>query len=105
MMSTAFLCTVVDWLEKRQAPCFYKAVLNIECPGCGMQRAFIALLKGDLLDSIRLYPALLPTMAMLLFLLLHISLKIKNGSRILLYLFVFNSVVIVVNYLYKFFNL
>ncbi len=95
------LCTLVDWIEKQQAPCFYKSVLGIECPGCGMQRAFIALLRGDLVGSFKLYPALIPTMVMLVFLVAHIGLKLKNGASILLYLFLFNTAIIVVNYLYK----
>jgi len=97
-----FLCTgFVDWLEKRQAPCFYKSVFGMECPGCGMQRAFIALLRGDLLASLKLYPALIPTMILMAFLAAHIVFKLKNGAKILLYMFIINAVIIVISYLYK----
>ena len=97
-----FVCTgIVDWLEKKQAPCFYKSVFGVECPGCGMQRAFLALLRGDLLDSLILYPALIPTILLLAFLVIHVFFKLKNGAKILLYMFIFNVVIIVTSYLYK----
>ncbi len=76
-------------------------MLGVECPGCGMQRAFIALVRGDFLESVRLYPALIPTMVMLVFLLVHIQFSLKNGAKILLYLFIFNAVIIVISYIYK----
>ena len=97
-----FLCSnFVNWLEKHQVSCFYKSVLGVECPGCGMQRAIIALLRGDLIESLRLYPALLPTIALLLFLIAHLFLNLKHGAKILLYLFIFNAAIIVFSYLYK----
>jgi hypothetical protein len=40
--------------------CFSKQYLGVECPGCGIQRSAISLLRGDLLDSLALYPALIP---------------------------------------------
>jgi hypothetical protein len=97
-----FLCSgLVDWLEKRQMPCFYKSVLGVDCPGCGMQRAFIALLKGDFAGSLKLYPALIPTIVMLAFLVVHIFYNLKNGARILVSLFIFNAVIIVISYIFK----
>ena len=102
LLRNIYLCTgFVDWLEKRQAPCFYKSVFGIECPGCGMQRAIIALLRGDLQESLKLYPALIPTMILIAFLAIHIFFKLKNGAKILLYMFIVNAVIIVLSYLYK----
>ena len=102
MLQAVFLCTgLVDWLEKRQAPCFYKSAFGVECPGCGMQRAFIALLRGHLLESLQLYPALIPTFILMAFLVIHIFFKLKNGAKILLYMFIFNTAIIVISYLYK----
>jgi hypothetical protein len=88
-----FLCSgLIDWLETRQMPCLYKSMLGIDCPGCGMQRALIALLMGDLLGSLRLYPALLPTITMLIFLMVHlIRAPQKSGARMLLWMFVLNG--------------
>jgi hypothetical protein len=57
---------MVEWLEKHQIPCIYKYLLGIDCPTCGFQRAFLLLLKGDVWKSIQTYPALIPTIILLL---------------------------------------
>jgi len=100
-MIQVFCTWLVDWLEKRQLPCFYKSILGIECPGCGMQRAFIALLQGDLIGSIHLYPALIPTIAMLILLVVHVFFHLKNGAKMLMWFFIINSGLIVISYIYK----
>ncbi len=92
---------MIHWLEDHQADCVYKKYLGVECPGCGMQRAFILLLKGNILESILTYPALIPLIIMFVYLILHLFFKFKYGSRILLYLFVFNAAIIVLFYVYK----
>lgn len=51
---------LVEWLESHQLPCTYKKFLGVECPTCGIQRSFIALLKGDLSESFMLFPGLIP---------------------------------------------
>jgi hypothetical protein len=66
-----------------------------------MQRAFIALLRGDLIGSLKLYPALIPTIVMLVLLVVHVFYHLKNGARILMWLFIFNAVVIVISYICK----
>ena len=100
-MIQVFCTWLVDWLEKRQLPCFYKSVLGIDCPGCGMQRAFIALLRGDLIESLQLYPALIPTIAMLMLLVVHVFFRLKNGARTLMWFFIVNSLLIVISYICK----
>ena len=95
--------TFVDWLEKQQLSCFHKSIFGIDCSGCGMQRAVIALLNGDFVASIKLYPALIPTIIMLIFLAVHIFYRLKNGAKILLWLFIFNIVVMLISYIYKLF--
>lgn len=91
----------IEWLENNTMKCFYREYMGIECPGCGMQRAFIALLKGDIIESLTLYPALIPLLIMFLFLPMHLIFKFKHGAAILKYLFFINITIIMVNYLYK----
>ena len=82
-------------------PCIYKKYLGVECPGCGMQRALIELLKGNLLESLKVYPALLPTIFMLTYLSLHLLLKFEKGAYVLKISFIFTASIIVVNFIMK----
>ncbi len=92
---------LIRWLESHQQACFYKKFLGVECPGCGMQRSFIELLKGNFLESLMLFPALLPTMALIIYLALHLIFKFKNGAVILKNLFIMNTTIVVLSYIYK----
>ncbi|HNV96426.1 MAG TPA: DUF2752 domain-containing protein [Bacteroidales bacterium] len=91
----------IHWLEEHQGACMYKKFLGIECPGCGMQRSLIALLKGNVMESLQLFPALIPLLTMFLFLILHLVFKFKYGARILVYWFILNTIIIVSNYIIK----
>ena len=92
---------LIQWLENHQFPCFYKKYLGIDCPGCGMQRAFIELLKGNIIESIKTYPALIPMIIMFVFLFLHIKYKFKKGASYLTIMFIFTSVIILLSYIFK----
>lgn len=81
--------------------CFYVANFGVTCLGCGMQRAFIALLRGDLAASLAIYPALLPFIGMMFFLPVHLVFRLKHGAAILKYSFIFTSSLIVLNYIIK----
>ena len=91
-----------NWLEHHLLPCPIKHFFGIECPGCGMQRAIIELLKGNLWDSIRLYPPLIPLI--ILFILLIINLKVNSiaWQKTLKYWFIVNAIIILTNYIFKF---
>ena len=66
----------ISWLESHQLPCFYKHYLGFECIGCGMQTALILLLKGEVIESFKTYPALLPVF-LIAFLILHFIFRFK----------------------------
>lgn len=66
-----------------------------------MQRALIALLRGNLAESFALYPPLLPILAMLFFLGLHLVFRFRNGALVLRVAFVVNVLLVLANYLYK----
>jgi len=42
--------------------CPVDLIFGIPCPGCGMTRAFLCLLKGDLSGSLQMHPLLLPVL-------------------------------------------
>jgi Protein of unknown function (DUF2752) len=92
---------VLQWLEAHMLTCPSKKWLHIDCPGCGLQRSAIALLKGDLINSFQLYPATLPILAILVFLVLHLKNQYKKGAFILQRLYVFCSIIVLIHYIYK----
>jgi hypothetical protein len=93
--------SIIEWLQTHMQSCFYKKYFGMECPGCGMQRALIELLKGNIWDSITLYPALLPTIFMVVYLILHIIFSFKNGAAVVKYSFIINVILILANYIAK----
>jgi hypothetical protein len=95
------LDTVIEWLEKHMGSCAFKAFTGMDCPGCGMQRAFIELIKGNFWDSIQYYPGLMPMLITLIFLGLHLILKFKHGALVLKIMFIFTVIVIMSTYIIK----
>jgi hypothetical protein len=93
--------TIIEWLERNMMPCFYKKYLGMECPGCGMQRAIIELLKGNFVESLKTYPALLPTIAMLIYLVLHLIFKFEKGGIYIKYFFIFTVSIMLINFIFK----
>lgn len=94
---------LVHWLEAHQGQCSWKHLFGLPCPGCGMQSAFIALLKGDIPESIRMFPALIPMIVMLAFLVAHIFFRFQKGAMLLKFLFIFTSSIMVISYIIKLF--
>jgi len=92
---------MINWLEQHLPACMYKKYLGIDCPGCGMQRSFIELLKGDLSESIVLYPALIPMIFMFAYLILHLIFKFEKGALVLKLTFISVTVIIVGSYIFK----
>jgi hypothetical protein len=95
------LLSVITWLESHQGTCSFREMTGIECPGCGLQRSILALLRGDLAGSILQFPALLPLAAMFLFLGIHLVFKLKHGALILKIFYIGNISLIVLNYVCK----
>jgi hypothetical protein len=50
----------IKWLQGHLLPCPFKYFTGIDCPGCGFQRAALALLQGNLQQSFHLYPPAIP---------------------------------------------
>lgn len=92
---------IIQWLEQHQMSCTFQKYFGVSCPGCGMQSALIALLKGNLWESIQIYPALLPMLSILGFLIIHLKCHFSWGAKILKYLFLISVVLIIIPYVYK----
>lgn len=50
-----FLLVLVVWYVA-QIPCWIRAWFHIPCPGCGMTRAWLSLLRGDLSAAFLYHP-------------------------------------------------
>lgn len=92
---------IASWLEEHSRPCFYKKHFGFECMGCGIQRAFIELLRGNIVESIKTYPALIPLILLFTVLLFHLKLRLKYGTKIILALFFLSVALIIGNFIYK----
>ena len=60
--------------------CYFKKYFQVECPGCGIQRAFHSFLKGDFLASFQFNAALFPLLITIILLLFQLIFKTKNGG-------------------------
>lgn len=92
---------IVKWFESHMLPCAYKQIFGIDCPGCGFQRACLALVKGDIKQSLTLYPAVIPVIITALVLLLNSRYKFDNKAYISKSLYFFTGSVILISYVNK----
>ena len=53
---TVLYFLIVFLLQKAGISCLYKHFFGIECPGCGMTRAFISLIKLDFKKAFSYHP-------------------------------------------------
>ena len=84
--------------------CPSKKLLHIECPGCGFQRSFFALIEGNIMQSLQLYPATLPILVLLAFTGLHLKYQFSFGAAVIKYAFIFVTIVILLFYIHKIIN-
>lgn len=91
----------VEWLEAHMLTCPSKKYLHIDCPGCGLQRGIVALMKGDVAESLSVYPAALPIVLMFGYLILYLLFRFKKGEIYLRYMFIGCSSIILVHYIYR----
>lgn len=95
---------IVQWLKGFMLSCPSKKLLHIECPGCGFQRSFFALLEGDLGRSWQLYPAMVPVVVLMVYTALHVKFQFRLGAVVIKYLFMLVAVIILTFYIYKIIN-
>ncbi|HOW24913.1 MAG TPA: DUF2752 domain-containing protein [Bacteroidales bacterium] len=77
----------------------YQKVLGVRCPACGLQRSLIELMKGDIVESLRIYPPLIPVLFLFLLLGLHLMFRFRNGAYLLKISAMVTGVIMVCNYI------
>ena len=95
---------ILPWLEHHLLSCPFKSFVGIDCPGCGLQRSVLALMRGDLAASFRFYPATVPIIGLFLFTIIHLKFDVKNGAFVIKMLYIVITFMIIVNYIYKIIN-
>lgn len=81
--------------------CPIKETTGYDCPGCGTQRAFFKLIEGEFLESFLLQPGIIPFVILILFVPFHLKFMFKNGSKLILFLFIFSTSLTMINFVYK----
>ena len=82
-------------------PCPFKYLTHLDCPGCGFQRAVLALFQGRLTESLQLYPPAIPFLLSAMATLVVYTLKWDRNSKTLKIMYVLTGIIVVINYVYK----
>jgi hypothetical protein len=94
----------LNWLERHTIPCPYHFLTGCDCPGCGMQRAMLALFRGDLNTSFQMHPAAIPMLALILTIVLQIWVKSPSIQRIILVLIALVITISLIHFVLKWHN-
>ena len=94
----------IQWLQEFMLTCPSKKILHIECPGCGFQRSFFALVEGDFSKSVQLYPATVPIVVLFVFTAFHLKYKFSFGALTIKYFYIGVAIIILSFYIYKITN-
>ncbi|MDR6785886.1 hypothetical protein ABIE26_004645 [Pedobacter africanus] len=93
----------LDQADNFFLPCPFKALTGFDCPGCGFQRSFFALLKGDLQESFHLYPPTIPLLITFAVVLSARYLTGRNNDKLVKTLYLITGTIIIGSYLFKIF--
>ena len=92
-----------DWLQNHLISCPFKALTHMDCPGCGFQRSFIALLEGDVQQSWQFYPPTIPLILVFLSAFIMYKFPVYKSAIVLKTMVIIVGNFILFNYLYKMF--
>ncbi len=91
-------------------PCINKKIFGVDCFGCGAQRAFLLIIKGDFKAAFVLFPAIYTTILFFVFVFLLFfdkSQKYFNGKlnyhKMVVFLAITNASIMIISYFYKHF--
>ena len=88
-------------LEDHMLPCFSKTMFGVTCLGCGMQRSFIFLIKGEFWNAFTMYPAIYTILIFFTVIIFNFFKKNKNYNKIIGRLAFLNLAIILINYIVK----
>nr|WP_316928840.1 DUF2752 domain-containing protein [Gaetbulibacter saemankumensis] len=82
-------------------PCLNKKFFGFECMGCGFQRAFSLLLKGEFIEAFFMYPAIYTLIPLFSTILLSFFVKFKYSQKLINFLAITSISIIVISFLIK----
>lgn len=82
-------------------PCLFKTFFGIDCPGCGLQRAIILLLKGDFLAAFNMFPAIYILLTSVLIFIFHKLIHKEMNAKTIVILTILNGLLLIGGYLFK----
>ncbi|MCX7550426.1 DUF2752 domain-containing protein [Xanthomarina sp. F2636L] len=88
-------------IEDFMLPCLNKQLFGVDCLGCGFQRAFMFLIKGDFTAALIMYPAIYTLILLGIFLIYNFYKKFKYDYQLKMGLIFLNVLIIVGSYIFK----
>lgn len=84
-------------------PCLSKTLFGVECLGCGFQRAFVLVIKGDFTAAFQMYPAIYSSLLFIVTLAWYVFDKSTFTKKLLLATGITNGIFMIVGYAFKHF--
>jgi hypothetical protein len=91
----------INWLQNFLIPCPFKKLTGIDCPGCGFQRSFLALLRGDISKSFHLYPATIPLLLITIYTIADARWPMDRNNYVKKTLYIGTAALITIAYVIK----
>lgn len=88
-------------MEEFMLPCLNKQLFGIDCLGCGAQRAFLLVFRGEFSAAFKMYPAVYSLLILISFLIVNLFIKFKNDWLLKAGLIILNAVIIIAAYAFK----
>lgn len=84
--------------------CPFKYLTGFDCPGCGFQRAVLALIQGNITESFQLYPPAIPLLITFIVGPVANYTAKENSDKLIKILFLITGSIVTINYLFKIFS-
>lgn len=88
-------------MEEFMLPCLNKQLFGIDCLGCGAQRAFLLVFRGEFSAAYKMYPAVYSLLLLISFLIVNLFIKFKHDWLLKVGLIIINAVIIIAAYFFK----
>jgi len=92
-------------IEDYMLPCMNKKLFGFDCPGCGLQRSVVHLLKGEFTAAFEMYPAIYGLVSLVFLVIANQFIKFRYDTQIKIFLGILTGATIIISYILKMNNL